>query len=91
VQRRLPAASGCSHPVLFPTSNEVAKVDWLREARMETRETELELEGLAAQLYVQSKLGRAFVWWHLASDEVKRSFRRGARAQIAEFKKRSPF
>lgn len=45
---------------------------------------DLLVEGLAAQLYVQSQKGM-FVWWHLLRSDVKERFRERAKAQIQKF------
>lgn len=54
-------------------------------------EDALMVEGLAAQLYVQSREGATFPWWHVMRDEIRQEYRRKAREQIAEFRRRNPF
>jgi len=52
------------------------------------REDKLEIEGLAAQLYVNSCKG-PFCWWHVVNDEVKKKFRKLAKEKIMEYHKKN--
>ena len=51
----------------------------------------LNVEGLAAQLYVQSARGAHFAWWHLLREPIKKNFREQARKQISDFLAKSVF
>ena len=48
-------------------------------------EDALKIEGLAAQLYVRSHNGGAYVWWHLLRSDVKKRFRSEAEKKIAQY------
>ncbi len=51
----------------------------------------LNVEGLAAQLYVQSRKGDHYAWWHVMSEALKQKFREEAKAKIADFRSKTPF
>ena len=53
---------------------------------MKPTPSDLEVEGLAAQLYTQQSAA-AFVWWHHLSVELKNLYRGKAREQIAAYAK----
>ena len=55
------------------------------------KKDDLAKEGLAAQLYVASKSGGPYVWWHLLRESVKVKFRKEADGQIAEYNRNDPF
>lgn len=48
-------------------------------------EAVLEIEGLAAKLYVASQETGVYVWWHLLRVETKTEFREKAARKIAAF------
>jgi hypothetical protein len=50
----------------------------------------LVIEGLAAQLYVSSKDGSAYVWWHSLRSDVKAEWREAAKRKLAVFGARNP-
>jgi hypothetical protein len=53
---------------------------------MEPFAIELEIEGLAAQLYLASESKGPFTWWHLLNDETKIIYRRQAVDKITEYR-----
>ncbi len=53
------------------------------EAVTITTRSALEIEGLAAQLYMASLTHGAYVWWHMLRDGVKAEFRFRAAQEIA--------
>lgn len=46
---------------------------------------DLDIEGLAAQLYVTDNTGRAFAWWHVMRDDIREEYRAAARRKIEQF------
>lgn len=50
---------------------------------------QLDIEGLAAQLYEQESSGLS-VWWHVLNEDVREDYRRRAYSQIAQFLRDNP-